>query len=282
MSAPAAIHADISERDYRAMTGLSGSSIHRLLTNPRTFSDPVDVTEAMRLGTAVHARVLGTDMEVRESDKWATLSGAAAKAWAIECDLDGAMPLLGAWAERIDAMEAAIQRNPEAVRLLSGEGVNEQALSSQWRGVPVKGRPDRINTYAEGLVAVDLKTGRDPEADKSIYGWGYDRQAFFYERLACEVLGLEPAMPPQIIYVGSTAPHTCVVWSLQEWEREAAYADIDAAIDLYAACMARDEWPDWAELAPRHPSIPVWTARERDTTHAAVTAWLGTNELENS
>ena len=266
---------DMSDREYRTIPALSGSGVSRLLTNPRTFTEPVEVSEAMRIGTAFHARVLGSDLPIESSGKWATLGGAAAKAWVAEVDAGGGMVTLEAWEPRLAAMEAALDRNPEAVRLLYGKGgVNEQAIVSDWNGVPVKGKPDRVLTFAEGLVVVDLKSSRDPYADKSIYDYGYDRQVFFYERLACEAHGIEPAMPPSIVSVGSTAPHGCVVWQFTEYERAAAYADIDRALELYATCMERDEWPDWAEQGPQSPHLPVWIERARDNDQDAAAAWL--------
>jgi len=273
---------DLSETVYRALPGLSGSGVSKLLASPRVFHEPVEVTEAMRLGTAFHARVLGSTMPVEVSDKWQTLSGAASKVWAEDCDARSVVPVLAAWGDRLDAMEAALSRNPDAVALLGGVGVNEQKFVSEWDGVPVKGMADRVLTPPDGVAIVDLKSSRDPSEPKSLYGFGYDRQVFMYERLACEALGLEPARPPYIISVGSTAPHLCVVWQFEEWERAEAYADIDRALVLYATCVERDEWPDWNEQAVLRPRIPVWTERARETAHEAASLWLDPNYINSA
>lgn len=263
-----------SEREYRALPGLSGSGVARLLKNPRTFRDPIEPSEAMRFGTAFHARVLGADEPFVITEQWATLTGAASKVWAEGVEAAGGIPVLAAWLPRLDAMEAAIQRNPTAITLLMGPGVNETPLVSEWRGVPVKGKPDRVLDFQEGIVVVDLKTTNDPTDAKAIFERGYDLQTFFYERLAVERYGKPAAQAPYIVAVGSTHPHTCVVWQFDQYDRAVANEAIDNALVLYAECTRRDEWPDWAEHTVQRPTITPWQDRARIDAHNAAEAWL--------
>lgn len=273
----AAVIKGVSDADYHRLPGLSGSGVHKLLSNPRTFREPVATTEAMRLGTAFHALELGTDMPLEWADKGATLKGKAAAEWATECDERGVIPMLQAWESTLNAMTEAVNRNVEAAPLLTGPGGSEVGMSAEWNGVPVRGKADRLLTFAEGLVIADLKTGASL-TERDIYDRGYDVQVFMYERLACEVFGMEPAAAPYLVHVSTGASPACQVWQFDDVERADAYARIDLAVDLYAACVERDEWPDWAERGIRRPSIPTWTQRARLAAEDAATEWLDMEE----
>jgi len=273
------IELDFDEQTYHAMPGLSGSGVKKLLDCPADFKRPVNVTEAMRIGTAFHARVLGSTMEVEVSGKWATGSGAAAKTWALDCDERGVIPVIEAWIPKLDAMEAALKANTRAARLMYGlPGTNEASLFSEWDGVTVRGRADRIVDWPDGGIAVaDLKTTADParaDYEKAIFERGYDAQVVMYERLACEAMGRRASQTPFIVAVGTAEPHRVVVYQLSDTDAEYASAMVDRAVALYEACTARNEWPDWDADALVVPRAPVWVERQRERTQDAATAWV--------
>lgn len=167
--------------------------------------------------------------------------------------------------QRAEAMAAAVMEHPIAGKLLAPEvGVAE--LSCYWTdpktGVLCRCRPD---FWRNDDIVVDLKTTVDasPEGfSKSIESWGYHRQDAFYQdgiRAAIEQSGSDRARPKAFVFVvvEKAAPHAVAVYRLDSDSAEIGRREYREALDTYAACQGRGEWPGYGDRI-QAIGLPAW------------------------
>ena len=116
----AAIVHDMPEAEYRALPGLSGTGVVKLLKSPALYRESVDnptpPTPAMALGTAFHALVLeGIEPTVSPFDSFRTKE---AREWRDA----NPQALTVEDAERVLAMRDAVLAHPDAAHILEADG----------------------------------------------------------------------------------------------------------------------------------------------------------------
>ena len=203
-------------------------------------------------GTAAHKRVLGVGQEVRyvQAKDWKTKKaqeeGAAARA-------AGAIPLLEEKRGVIEGMEKAIRDHPVASALLDPKfGKPEQSLFAQdpETGIWLRSRLDWLrDPSANRLLLVDYKTTKCAHPAvfvKDVVNLGYHFQFTFYRMMAI-LLGLDPNPAALFVAQEKTPPYLVSVSQLPEELIEKGDQLNRKAIDLYADCLERDEWPGYDE-----------------------------------
>ena len=259
------IHYDIPDVEYHALPGLSSTGVKAMLDSPARYqhmrTHRVEKT-AFDVGHAAHAKILGVGLGIAEYPaEHLTPSGnvstkAATIAWAAEQRENGLVPVAPDQVRAVNAMAESVLAHPSA-RPLFEHGAPEVSLlwDDPETGVRCRGRIDYLH---DRPLAVDLKTGRsaDPRRfDRTAVDYGYGEQAVHYLDGLRATRGDEARFVH--VLVENAAPHLVSVVELDDLFRFVAAARVRRAIDLYAACVAADEWPGYpADITPVSP--PPW------------------------
>jgi hypothetical protein len=237
--------------------GSLSSSIARKLIPPscpalarHALDTPSEATEAMELGTIVHALTLGRGGGIVAVDAPDWRSGPA-RALRDQARADGKTPILAHKLATPRAMAAAVRAHPVASRLLT-DGTAEQVIvwreqvgdDPVWCRAMLDWHPNPGRAWP--LVIGDLKTAADasPAAfRRAVREHRYDVQEAFYRRGYARVHGVHPADVAFVfIVVQSTPPHLVQCYQLDGWTGD---QDTDTALTTWADCTRTDTWPAW-------------------------------------
>jgi hypothetical protein len=259
---------------YKATPALSFSGAKKLLPPyaPAIYrweqENPVH-TDAFDLGLAAHAVVLadGAPIVVVEADGWRTNAAKQARQEAYEA---GAIPLLAADHDLVQAMAAAVRAHPLASKLLDPtSGKAEQSLFWQDKetGVWCRCRADWLRHKVEGrrLIVVDFKTAASAHPDKfskSAMDYGYAMQASWYMD-GVRAVGLDDDPAFVFVIVEKRPPHLVSVVELDEPSLSVGMNLSRIARLIYRDCLQSGQWPGYSpgvELV----SLPAWYLRAHD------------------
>lgn len=252
MSLDPGLYPDIPDVVYLADQAVSQSGLKVLLDCPARYKwqrdNPPPPKDVYDFGHAVHAKVLGTGLEVVEvtADTWQTKAAREAKA---EAHAAGKVPLLTKDITKVNVMVEAVLTHPAARAILEAEGESE--LSAWWTdpetGVECRGRYDRLTAMADGTpVICDLKTAASAAPSrfaKSVFDFGYHAQRAHYVA-GHEVITGEPA-EFVIVVVEKEPPHIVEVYTLDAVAVERGEWAIRDALDLYVRCTLANDWPGY-------------------------------------
>ncbi len=280
---------DLTEADYRAISALSGTGIADLLRSPADYrykmDHPSEPSDAMRLGTIVHALILeaGAGIEVvrtetpyagtkreftRPCESWQTES---AKVQRAEIEARGMVAANAAEYATAEAMAEAVLGHPAAAELLGMPGAAEVSLTWHEGVTPCKGRIDYLAQSSAGPVVIDIKTTRSLDGfNKSIGEYGYHAQLMHYRRGALSA-GALVAPLPFLIAVRNEAPHHVAVYQLSERDAAQGEAMCLEAYQRYADCMSAGVWPSGIPEGVIPTDIPTWSSRAWDALIEGVT-----------
>jgi hypothetical protein len=228
---------------------------NRYLNPDRQLEPP---TEAMVIGSALHARVLepllydteyvvapeGIDRRTKEGKlRWADF----------EAEAEGRTVLKGEDAARIELMAAAVHRHPAARTILRIPGQCEQSYfwTHDETGEACKCRPD-WHSDDRRLIA-DVKTTDDASPRgfmHSVLKYRYHVQAAFYS----QGLGAEQFL---FIAVEKKPPFACAVYVTPPEFMERGLKEASEDLRLLATCRAENKWPGYGdEIQPL--TVPNW------------------------
>ncbi len=263
------IYFDMPEDEYHADPvpegSLSFSSSKTLRSCPakfaygRTHREPSKDT--FDFGNGAHALVLGTGwpITVIDFDDWRTKAAQEAKK---EAHAAGQTPLLRGDYERVQAMAAAIEAHPLAMRLLDpNHGTAEVSLFREEEGIWLRSRMDWFPHAAEQVVCVDYKTtvSADPkDISKSVLNYGYHAQSAWYTDMIT-ALGHAEQVNFGFIFQEKTAPYVVTVVELEPEAVDAGRRLNREALDIYRACTDADVWPAYSDSIVR-VGLPRWAA----------------------
>lgn len=257
------------------------STLKHILKSPRHYlhalSHPQTETDAMRLGTALHACVY-------EPQTWTTRYVVAPNfhrgrkdATALAAGYDGGREAALAWDlahvgaqsitreqfQAVEAMNASLKSDRIAAGYIVG-GKAEQLVT--WTdaetGIACRGRVDHYN----GCLS-DLKScaNIDPRAiSRQIGALGYHAQLAFYHD-GLEANGIVLAEAPALIFVESCAPYDVVVYEFEPDDIAAGRAVYRAALHRLSDCRASGVWPGVGRGERMRVEIPAWATSMDDT-----------------
>lgn len=268
----------MDEDEYFAHPALSASGMKALLRSPkhyraaRALQRPRPVFDE---GHAAHARVLGVGMPIVEipdrllSGEYRSVSSKEAKAFVADARAAGQIPLKPAVYTRIMRVSEAVLANAKARDLLERPGYSEASLfvDDPETGVQLRSRLDRLAPGDDVWTLIDLKTTTDVRTRKittAVVDHGYDLSAAVYRTVARMVTGAEIS-PMHLIFVEKDPPYEVRPVTLADpaWHM-GGEMKMRAAIDLFAWCQSRGEWPgDDEDGGPiQELPVPAWYERQ--------------------
>lgn len=259
------LYYDLDEAEYHGRPELSASRAKLLVppSTPLAFQHALTQGEKRKrhfdLGKAVHAKVLGTPLDVEvvqkvdrqkqkgDADDYTTKSAQEHR----DAIYDrGAIPLLRREVDLVDAMAEAVLANPDARTIM--EFPSRPEVSAFWKcpgtGVECRARIDWLPEPQDGrrLILADVKT-------TAISAWPatfirqagellYDLQSAWY-RDAMVALGIDPDPVFLFVVVESFAPHDVSVVRLHPSAQQRGEQLMDRTRRIYAECTASGVWP---------------------------------------
>ena len=251
---------------------LDASPDHAQWFHPRLGGHANDVSNQMNVGSAAHALLLeGRDIiESLPFDNWMTKAAKESRAAAIAA---GRIPLLTADAGAVDAMVERARYMLDNSPDLAGLGALDAELTYVWKDirVSVKGveretwmrcRPDAVTTDRRIILSYKtMRTSAEPDAyAKTLMNARYEMQAAF-EMLAVEAVdGVTPTHYVWLVQE-QEPPYACSLVGLGPDLRELGFGRMDAAVALWAECLANGEFPGYP-MRIAYPSLPPWKLAE--------------------
>lgn len=208
------------------------------------FEIPFEESDAMFLGSALHAAVLEPALFVSKYQSDRKLTGDNATAEKRRMDIDG--------------MNASINAHAEAKRLLLSEGgQNETPIQWTEQGLPARAKLDRI---FDGAV-IDLKTASDASPrgfSRAVFSqWRYDIQAAWYLR-AARAAGLTVDRF-LFVTVESKRPWPVCVYMVDQAAIDNADEEIDLLLPRIKAARESGVWPAYP-TGVQTLYLPAWMA----------------------
>lgn len=285
------LYDNISDVDYHAdTTTLSSSGARTLLAlSPAEFryeqlhrrpdTKPFDVGHAAHslvLGEGAPVYVLDPKIHGLKKDGTVAASPRATSTWQTaetEARERGETPVhIDDW-HRIEAMADAVKRHKIAGRLFDGNdlyGIAEQ--SGYWTdpdtGVACRYRADWTQQRGDWLILVDLKTSDRPVSPesfrRSVYDYGYHMQDDWYRDGARMCHPDVDRISFLFVVVSKKPPHIVTVCELDTEAKQIAARRNREAREIFARCVATDEWPDYG-IGPHLISLPKWATYREET-----------------
>jgi hypothetical protein len=246
---------------------LSSSGARQLLACPALFryerEHPSTPSRTFDFGHAAHLVVLGAgpELHVVDADSYQTK---AAREERDQAHARGAVPLLPAEFDAVQAMAAALRAHPRSSELFAEGGLAEQSLF--WRdpemGVWCRARPDWLSHRI-----VDYKTTTRASLrhiSQAVANYGYHIQAAHYLAGAIELDLVAPDAEFLFVFQEKTPPYLATVVELDDDAMKVGYEQWRRALEIYRDCTAADRWPTYSsdiELI----SLPGWAIRAHES-----------------
>lgn len=252
---------------YHARPEVSASMLKKLDESPRLFEAhyitrtiPSRQSDAMRIGSAVHAAILEPGHFIKSyvccpvdcSDRRTK----AYKEWA--ATIGDREVLTDAETGRIAGCQEAIVRNETAKAIIDAAMIVEKSFAYQdfLTQVPCRVRFDAL----AGDVIVDLKTvsdGSEAEFVKSIANYRYHLQAAHYIE---GFRTLDPSRDWQFVFITleTVAPYRCRVFKLDDESLLIAANRRTELLESYKRRLADGDWSEENESEVVTLSLPKW------------------------
>lgn len=249
------LYRDVPFEDYLAWDAVSNSALSRFARVPAAAFVPIEDSDDLRLGRAVHCAVLEPE---RFSDAYrmkqyngSTKEGKAEKARAIKAGIELFSP--GDWRD-LCGMAESVRHHPAASAILA-EG--EAEVSLLWHdhetGLRCKAR---IDWLAPGLPC-DLKTTRDSSPvgfGNSVARLRYHVQQAHY-RAGLEALG-QLSDGFVFIAVEKTAPYPVDCYCITDAAELVGYRLRRRGLLAWKSCVESGHWPAWRSPKIETLSLP--------------------------
>lgn len=222
---------------------------------------PREETDAMKIGTAVHALVLEPDQfplryavgpNVSKSTKvWKEAESAAAA--------EGIILLKPSEMRDVEGMRESILRVP-AVQMLMASGEAEVSMFahlSDYHPLRGKCRPDWLNWNLSAMM--DLKTTEDASPagfPKEIAKYRYEMQASYYSHIYNLRTG-DTLRTFVFIPVEKKIPYAAAAYVLDAPAIEYGGVECRRALDIFQRCFANDDWPAYSRQVETI-GLPKW------------------------
>lgn len=243
------------DQEYRKQPGLTQSALNLFNQSPALYAyAPPQETHAMRLGRALHAKML-TDQEdyvVKPStygpDQKPWHGGAKeCKQW-MEDNAHRTILSLEEHTEITNAVRHAMKHELVA-HLIRGAYTEVSIFGVDQKGVPWgKGRLDAIQCRGDHIQIIDVKTTQDATLggfSRSIYQRGYHRQAAWYVDLVSQFIDPKVRVDYWLIALEVSPLPRVNVWKLAPEAVQVGREENEKLIDLHIECSSTGYWPDF-------------------------------------
>lgn len=279
----------LPEAQYFASASVSSTEARLLLRSAKAYRWARDNPPAVKpskkfdVGSAIHARVLGTgyDVDVIPENILASngaASTAAAKEFIAESRAAGRIPMKQAEFDAVSGPAESVLSHPLARGLFEQPGDAEVSVFATVEGVPVRARFDFLpDQGTERRVAVDLKTTVDASFrafERSISSYRYDVQEEWYLTALDAVTGPMPhGLESELAFVAveKTPPYDLMVHAITPEWKQIARDDASRARRIWAECYSSGKWPGYPQEIQYH-APPTWLViqSEEDTEEMEV------------
>lgn len=250
----------MSNNAYHAAEGISKSGLALILRSPAHFRypEPKEPTRAMVIGSALHAAILEPELFASQYMLLKDVKDRRASEYKQAVAVHGAdFVLTGKEADYVAGMQESVRCHPYARQALLQPGRAELSVSSKdpVTGVVVRIRPDWLPDSGPML---DLKTTLDARYDavsRSVVNYTYHMQQAFYQDVWEWETGEK--RPFEFLFIEKAMPHACKTYRLDEEAIQEGRRMYRQALNLYAECLERDEWPAY-DAEPEYMSLPTW------------------------
>lgn len=221
-------------------------------------------TDAMQLGTALHAWLLERDRYAELVAVKPEFTGEGAKKRRAEwMEANNGKAIISETGEEsVKAMGIAVSRHKAARKLAAAPGKREVVLV--WMdaptGVMCKARADKV---IEPNLIVDIKTTEKaaPWAFRASIGrYSYHTGIAFYERGA-KALGLHDDIVGCLLAVESDDPHGVAVYELDGPSKNEGHNKVEAWLRMVAQAQTTGAWPGYSDEVELI-GLPSWAMRK--------------------
>lgn len=255
---------DISFDEYAAIDAVSNTGLGKLAKSPADYQEWIrnkgadEPTQAMRIGKLAHRAVLEPDkFEAEFSSTYAVkpqdmkFSTKEGKDWRNDQSQAGLEIITYDECRFLRGAADAISSHPIASQMLS-IGKAEQAVVTEYNGIPVKARIDWLTDWTRGAdTIVDMKTTESAEPKdfywRAIIGRKYYRQAAYYLDL-CNLAGI-PMKHFTILAIEKVSPYLISCHQISDELIRKGRNEYVNLLGRFAECKLKNEWPGYpAEL----------------------------------
>ena len=263
----------MSNADYHAHDSISKSGLDLIARSPAHFryQEKRESTRSMVIGSALHAAVLEPDLFASQYMLLRNVTDRRASEYKQAVAVHGAdFVLIGSEADYVAGMQETVRSHPYSWRVLSEPGRAELSVitNDPVTGVAVRCRFDWLTDAGKPL---DLKTTQDarPEAfSRSVANYRYHVQAAFYSDVWQWETG-ETLDRFVFLAVEKAMPHALVPYMLDDEAIAEGRRLYREALNLYADCLERDEWPAYGS-DPQWLCLPSWAVEFNDEEEGIV------------
>lgn len=256
--------------DYFARPEMSQSKLKDFAVSPAYYKmrlvEPMEQTEAMALGSAVHAALLEPDVfkskyVVSPGFDRRTTKGRAD--YTLFCaESMGKLILNKDEYDHVLAMRESVFDHPKAKDVLSFKMEAEKEIFFEIEGVACKAKLDAI--VPEINTVIDFKTARSASAEqfrRDAINMGYDLQAYWYYEAYKAEFGKYPDYYAFIV-VSKEAPYPVGFFEVdKEFLDRGRYYAIKY-LRKYKECVASNVWPKNESEDVIAISTPDWALKE--------------------
>lgn len=265
------VYANMPAKVYHSLPYASASRLNRMMESSpahahHEMTHPKEPTPAMKLGTAIHTRILEASefANVYVQSEFEEFRTDIAKNWKKGVESRGYEVLGKSQWELVSNVNQQALMHPMAGALLDSRTHTE--LSLVWddvdSGVRCKARIDGLAMIDGTPALVDLKTTSDASCEgfeKSIFNFGYHRQmAFYREALALLGVYVEHTV---IIAVETTAPHAVATYRVKDEVLDHGRKEFKELLAIWKECVASDVWPGYSDQIV-DIGLPEWVMRK--------------------
>lgn len=216
-------------------------------------------TRAMVIGNALHSAILEPEIFSRDFVNAGTSDRRASEyKQAVKVIGDADRVLTGPEHDNIAVAVAAVWASASSRRVIETAELREASVfaTDPVTGVMVRIRPD---LWGDGIMTDVKKTqdARAPAFERAIMNYRYHVQAALYAD-AWEWATGEKVREFRFLAIEEQPPHAVKIYRIDDTALAEGRRMYREALDLYARCLERDEWPAYDCSEPELIGLPSW------------------------
>jgi len=261
------ITTDLTNEQYHAHDSISKSGLDLIARSPAhwRYAERNEPSRAMVIGSALHAAVLEPELFASQYMLLRNVKDRRASEYKQAVAVHGEdFVLTGKEADYIAGMQETIRSHAYVGDMLRQPGRAELSVITKdpVTGIDVRCRFDWLTDTGRPL---DLKTTQDARPDafaRSVANYRYHVQAAFYADVWEWETG-ERLDRFEFVAVEKTMPHALSVYRLDDEAIAEGRRLYREALNLYADCLERDEWPAYGS-EPQWLCLPAWAVEYQE------------------